>query len=115
MELTGQGELGIRWFKVFPDRWIPDREKEHSSRIAIDNLTGCGSEAKFLASVRGKDHWMSRAPFKAGHQNFLSLFSFFEGSHQAMDQRWREKNMIHGVKHEGGLPRNVPQGREKGT
>ncbi len=58
---------------------------------------------------------MPGAPFKSRHQNFLSLFSFFEGAHQAMDERRREKNMIHRIEHEGGCARNMPQSREKGT
>ncbi len=115
MGLTGHGELGIRWFEVPPDRWSPDREKEHASRIAIDNLTGCGSELKFQASLRGKDHRMSRAPLESRHQNFLPLLSRIEGARQAMDGRRREINMIHGIEHERGPGRNVPQGREKGT
>src|SRR5271169_1503392 len=114
LELTGTGELGIRWFEVSPDRWSPDREKENPPRIAIDNLTRRGSEAKFPAHLRGEDHGMPRAAFKSRHQNFLSLFSFFEGSHQAKDQRRREKDMIHGIEHERCSGRNVPQGREKG-
>jgi hypothetical protein len=83
--------------------------------VAIDGIPGRGSVAKFFANAQGEYHRVSGAALKSRHQNFFSLFSFFEGTHQAADKPPRKKNMIHRVEHEGSCARNVPQGREKGT